>query len=67
MLSKTKTTVTLVDKGKNSNKEKLMDVFARGVLDGNNNLEISLDGVLDFRGNFKGAFERVEGSPSNII
>lgn len=58
ILRKTQTTVTLVEKGKKSKNEKLMDVFARGVLKGNNNSETTLDGVLDFRGNFEGSFEK---------
>lgn len=65
-LSKTMTTVTLADRENKSSKKKLMDVIARGILKGANNLEIKLDGELHFRGNFKGTFEKEEQSNSNI-
>jgi hypothetical protein len=32
------------------------------VLKGSNNVEADLDGELDFKGNFKGAFERDEST-----
>jgi hypothetical protein len=63
-ISKTTTSLELVSKekkgkGKSNSKKTLIDVIARGELNGTNNVEADLNGfMLDFKGNFKGAFEK---------
>lgn len=67
-VTKHKNTVSLVESGKEGEGKKEKkgkeaahpNVLARGTLLGNNNVEADLSGLIEFQGNFSGAFEEDE-------